>query len=155
MAIINPYLNFAGNTEEAFNFYKSVFGGEFIVFQRYKDMPKDANQEAQEGASQSQQITAKDAEKVLHVALPVGKSNILMGSDCPESMAKSIIMGTNVSLSLNTDSEEETERLFKALSEDGVVKMPLAKTFWNAYFGMCTDKFGINWMVNFDYGQVK
>lgn len=148
MATMNTYLHFMDKTEEAFNFYRSVFGGEFLGFQRYKDMPKSSEKETCGG-----QISEIDSEKVLHVALPVGKGNVLMGSDCPESFRDTFIVGNNYSISLNTDSEEETERLFNALSKGGQVKMPLEKTFWNAYFGMFTDKFGVNWMVNYDYSQ--
>jgi PhnB protein len=98
-------------------------------------------------------IPETDSEKVLHVALPIGKNNVLMASDCPESMKDTVTPGNNVSISLATESEEETERIFNALSNGGEIKMPLQKTFWNAYFGMLADKFGIQWMVNYDYSQ--
>lgn len=141
MLTINPYLHFDGTTEEAFNFYKSVFGGEFIVLQRFKDVPKEAGQ-----------FPAHEQEKIMHVALPIGRGNVLMGSDSPESMG-TVKAGNNLSLSINTQSEQETERVFNALSVGGTIEMPLAKTFWNAYFGMFTDKFGIRWMVNYSYTQ--
>jgi PhnB protein len=149
MITLNPYLHFNGNTEEAFDFYKSVFGGEFVSFQRYKDMPQGS------GDPGCEQISEADREKVLHAALPIGKGNVLMASDYPGSMSDTLIPGNNVSISLNTESEKETERIFKALSAGGDIKMPLQKTFWNAYFGMVTDKFGIQWMINYDYGQQK
>ena len=144
MATLNPYLHFIDNTEKAFNFYKSVFGGEFVSFQRYKDMLQGS------GDPECAQISEADSEKILHVALPIGKDNVLMASDCPESMKDTVTPGNNISISLATESEEETERLFNALSKDGEIKIPLQKTFWNAYFGMLTDKFGIQWMVNYD-----
>ena len=143
MATINPYLNFSGNTEEAFNFYKSVFGGEFIAFQRFKDTPE------------ADKVAAGDREKIMHVSLPIGKGNILMGSDALESMGQKLTVGNNFYLSVNPESEEETTKLFNALSAGGKVTMPLDKTFWGAYFGMVIDKFGTQWMVNYDYQQDK
>jgi PhnB protein len=142
MATLNPYLNFMGNTEDAFNFYKSVFGGEFMGgINRMRDTPD------------GDKLPASDKEKVMHVALPIGKGNVLMGTDMLESMGHKMNQGNNISLSLSTESEEETEKLFNALSAGGKIGMPLEKMFWGAYFGMCTDKFGIQWMVNFDYGK--
>jgi PhnB protein len=143
MATINPYLNFEGNTEEAFNFYKSVFGGEFTTLQRFKDTPE------------ADRASEKDKEKIMHISLPIGKGNVLMATDALESMGHKVTAGTNFHLSLNTDSEEETKELFNALSAGGKVTVPLDKTFWGAYFGMFTDKFGIQWMVNYDYNQNK
>ncbi len=137
MTILNPYLNFNGNAEEAFTFYKSVFGGEFNSFQRFKDVPAGV------GAS------VKDPQKILHVALPLGKDSILMGSDVPD-MYPPVVMGTNFSISINASSEKEADKLFADLSAGGNVLMPLEKTFWGAYFGMLCDKFGISWMVNYD-----
>jgi PhnB protein len=126
-----------GNTEDAFNFYKSVFGGDFTVLQRMKDAP------------QADQLPDADKNKIMHIALPLG-NNTLMGTDMIESMGHKMTRGNNISLSLTTFSEAETEKLFKALSEGGKVDMPLENAPWGAYFGMCTDKFGIQWMVNFD-----
>ncbi|MEH3114175.1 VOC family protein [Pedobacter terrae] len=137
MATLNTYLNFNGNTEEAFNFYKSVFGGEFLVVQRFKDAP------GCEGMSMS------DQEKLMHIALPIG-GNILMGTDITDPMPPATF-GTGISLSVDATSEEEAKRLFDSLSAGGLVTMSLEKTFWNALFGMTTDKFGIQWMVNYDY----
>ncbi|HEX8396594.1 MAG TPA: VOC family protein [Pyrinomonadaceae bacterium] len=141
MAIINIYLHSEGKTEEAFNFYKSVFGGEFCTFLRYSDMPD------QSGFGE---VSESEKAKIMHVALPIGNGNTLMGADTPEFMRHEIKPGNNFSISISTDSREETERIFNGLSTDGKVTMPLAKTFWSEYFGMCSDKFGILWMVNFD-----
>lgn len=139
MATLNPYLNFNGNTEEAFNFYKSVFGGEFLMLQRFKDTPEADN------------VPENDQDKIMHISLPLGQGNILMATDVLESAGHDTVSGNNISLALQADSEEEAEKLFNALSEGGKIEMPLEKTFWNAYFGMCTDKFGVQWMVNYDY----
>lgn len=138
MATINPYLNFAGNTEDAFNFYKSVFGGEFMILQRFKDIP-------------GMEIAEGDREKIMHVSLPIGNGNVLMASDAVESMGHSMTVGNNFSISISAASKDEATALFTALSEGGKIEMPLADAFWGAYFGMFTDKFGIQWMVNFDY----
>ncbi len=144
MTAINPYLVFNGNTEEAFNFYKSVFGGEFITLMRFKDMPAD-----------TPGMPAPDDEgnKIMHVALPMGNGSILMGSDPPAQ--NNVTMGNNVSISINVDSREEADKIFNALSAGGQVTMPLDHTFWGAYFGMCTDKFQINWMVSHEENQKK
>lgn len=141
MATINSYLNFEGKTEEAFNFYKSVFGGEFLVFQRYKDIPD------------GDEMSTEDLEKIMHVSLTIGTGSVLMGTDALQSMGHSVTFGNNISLSVNADSEQEAKQVFDGLAQGGQVTMPQEKTFWNAYFGMLTDKFGINWMVNYDYGQ--
>ncbi len=138
MATINPYLNFNGNTEEAFNFYKSVFGGEFQVLQRFKDMPETAN------------VPPADQNKVMHVALPIGKGNILMATDALESAGHSITVGTNFSIAISPENESEAKHLFNGLSAGGQVAVPFDKAPWGAYFGMFTDKFGIQWMVNYD-----
>jgi PhnB protein len=143
MATLNPYLNFPGNTEEAFNFYKSVFGGEFMMVQRFKDTPEAGR------------VSEKEKEKIMHISLPIGKGNVLMGTDALESMGHKVTVGDNISLSLSPESEEETKKLFNALSAGGKVTVPLDKMFWGAYFGMLTDKFGIQWMVNYDYNQQK
>lgn len=140
MAAVNPYLNFNGNTEEAFNFYKSVFGGEFPTVMRFKDVPSEYKMSESEG------------EKIMHITLPIGQGTILMGSDVPEAMGKATT-GTNFYISINTESEEEANKLFKGLSEAGQVTMRLEKSFWGAYFGMFKDKFGVQWMVNYDYNQ--
>jgi PhnB protein len=142
MPTINPYLGFNGNCEEAFEFYKSVFGGEYTMISRFKDVP----------AESGMQVSESEQDNIMHVGLPVGKENVLMGSDQPESMGKTEF-GNNVSISVQVDSESEADKIFKDLSAGGKVTMPMTKAFWNAYFGMCTDKFGVHWMVNHDYGQ--
>jgi PhnB protein len=141
MTAINPYLNFAGNTEEAFNFYKFVFGGEFAMVQRFKD------------TQQCDQVPDSEKNMIMHISLPVGKGNILMATDALESMGHKLTEGNNFSLCIDADSEAEADKLFKALSDGAVVTMPLEKAFWGAYFGMLTDKFGIQWMVNYDYNK--
>ncbi len=139
MTLINTYLNFPGNTEEAFNFYKSVFGGEFAgEINRFKDTP-DGNK-----------LPENEQEKVMHVALPIGKGNMLMGTDTLESMGQSVTIGNNVYISIHPDTLEEAERLFDGLSAGGDIEMPLEKMFWGAWFGSFTDRFGVRWMINFD-----
>jgi PhnB protein len=142
MATLNPYLNFPGNTEDAFNFYKSVFGGDFAggVF-RFKDTPE------------ADKLSDKEREKVMHVALPVGNGNMIMATDAIESMGHKITPGNNFHLSLEAESKDEADKLFKGLSAGGNVTMPMADAFWGAYFGMLTDKFGIQWMINYTYPQ--
>ena len=137
MASINTYLNFKGNTEEAFNFYKSIIGGEFAVLQRFKDSP------GCEG------MAVGDQEKIMHIALPIG-GNVLMGTDIADPMPAATF-GTGISLSVDAATEEEAHQLFNGLSAGGTVTMELQKTFWGALFGMANDKFGIQWMVNHDY----
>jgi len=143
MAQINPYLNFNGNCEEAFNFYKSVFGGEFPMISRYKDMPPAEGQPAMN----------VDGEKIMHVSLPISRETSLMGSDVGGEWAKHNVVGNNIQLSVNAESEDDAKRIFNGLSDGGRVTMPLDKTFWGALFGMFIDKFGIYWMVNYDYDQ--
>jgi PhnB protein len=138
MAKLNPYLNFQGNTEEAFNFYKSVFGGEFAMIQRFKDTPE------------ASRVPANEKDKIMHIALPIGKGIVLMATDALESMGHKLVTGNNIQLSISADSEAETDKIFNALSTGGNVTVPLAKMFWGAYFGMCTDKFGVQWMVSYD-----
>ncbi len=140
MPTLNPYLNFPGNTEEAFNFYKLVFGGDFAggVF-RFKDTP-DGNK-----------LSESEQQKVMHIALPIGKGNMLMATDALESMGHKVTPGTNFHLSIEAESKDEAEKIFNALSNGGKVTMPLADAFWGAYFGMLTDKFGMQWMVNYTY----
>ena len=137
MLTINPYLNFPGNTEEAFKFYKSVFGGEFVGLTRFKD--------TQEGTK----LNKSEKEKLMHVSLPIGKGNVLMATDALESMGHKLNPGNNFSLSVETESKDEANKIFNGLSKDGKVTMPQADTFWGSYFGMVNDKFGIQWMVSF------
>ena len=143
MATVNSYLTFNGNTEEALNFYKSVFGGEFTYIGKFKDMPVDENWPAP---------SEEEGNRIMHVSLPTSKETILMGSDST-SFSGEVTFGNNFSVSINTDSKEEADKLFNGLSAGGKITMPMEKTFWGAYFGMFTDKFGINWMVNFDEVQ--
>lgn len=138
MAAVNAYLSFKDNCEEAFEFYRSVFGGEFTGIMRFGDM---------EGMPMSDEEKAK----VMHVALPIGNT-VLMGSDTPEAMGN-IVVGSNVSLAIGAESREEATRLFEGLSADGKVTMPLAEAPWNALFGMVEDKYGFAWLINFDLGQ--
>ena len=139
MATINPYLNFPGTAEEAFNLYKSVLGGEFLALQRYKDMPEGSK------------VSAEDAEKIMHIALPIGGGNILMGTDALESMGQKLTTGNNFYLSLDVNSEGEADQVFNALSDGGQAIMPMQKAFWGSYFGMLADKFGVQWMVSYEY----
>lgn len=140
MAQVNAYLTFNGNCEEGFNFYKSVFGGEFPYIGRFGDM----------SPAEGHTMSEEDKHKIMHVSLPISQETVLLGSDTSVEWASNFVSGNNISLSINTDSKEEADRLFNGLSEGGVVTMPLPDTFWGAYFGMWTDKFGINWMVNYD-----
>ena len=146
MTTVNIYLTFNGNCEEAFNFYKSVFGGEFPYVGRFKDMPP------QEGGNQ---MSPEDGEKIMHMSLPISAETMLMGSDTGGEWAASYNPGNNYTISINTDSKEEVDRLFNGLSAGGQVTMPLQHTFWGDYFGMWTDKFGVNWMISFATQQHK
>ena len=141
MIKLNPYLNFLGHSEEAFNFYKSVFGGEFVLLQRFKDI---------DDLPEKEKMNEADLEKIMHVSLKIG-NNLLMGTDAVESLGHTVTVGNNVSLSLDTDSKEEADRLFKALQVGGSVGMPMMDMFWNAYFGMVDDAYGIKWLINFEY----
>ena len=134
MATVNTYLNFNGNTEEAFNFYKSVFGGEFSMVQRFKDGPE------------GDKIPGEDQDKIMHVALPIG-SNVLMGTDVGGGMPP-VVFGTNSSISIDPANEDEAYKLFNGLSAGGKIGMPLQKMFWGGLFGYFTDKFGVQWMLN-------
>ncbi len=139
MATTNTYLNFDGDCEQAFNFYKAVFGGEFNYIGRFGEMP----------ASDDYQVADGDKNKIMHVSLPIGTS-ILMGSDCGGDWAPSFVRGNNFSVSVSAESKGEADQIFKALAEGGKVTMPLENTFWGDYFGMLTDKFNINWMMSYD-----
>ena len=139
MKAINPYLNFPGNTEEAFNFYKSVFGGEFVGLTRFKD------------TAEAGKLPNNEKEKLMHISLPIGNGSLLMATDALESQGWKLTPGNNFHLSIEADSKEEADKLYKDLSAGGKATMPLANTFWGAYFGMLTDKFGIQWMVSYTY----
>jgi len=136
MRAVNPYLNFNGNTEEAFNFYRSVFGGEFVTIMRFGDTP----------GCESMPETEKNG--IMHIALPLG-SSLLMGTDVPKSMEQ-VKFGTNSSITIDAESREEADKYFNGLAEGGKVGMPMDDMFWGAYYGMLTDKFGVQWMINFD-----
>lgn len=142
MATVNTYLTFNGNCEEAFLFYKSVFGGDFAYMGRFGEMPPSDDPNCPPPSDE-------EANRIMHVSLPISKETILMGSDTT-SQSGDAVFGTNFSVSINTNSIEEADNLFNGLSADGTIIMPMEKTFWGAYFGMFTDKFGIGWMVNFD-----
>ena len=139
MTTINVYLTFNGNCEEAFDFYKSVFGGDFAFSGKFRDMPP------QEGMPP---LPDSDLDKIMHISLPISKETTLMGSDSGGEWAINYTQGNNFSISVNTKDTVEAERIFNALSQGGNITMPLAKTFWQSYFGMFTDRFGVNWMVN-------
>jgi PhnB protein len=140
MAKVSTYLNFPRNTEEAFNFYRIVFGGDFIApFVRFRDIPPSEN---------APTLSESDRNLVMHVALPILGGHVLMGSDAPESMGFKVNPGNNVYINLEPDTREETRRLFQALSQGGQVEMELQDMFWGDYYGSCTDKFGIRWMFN-------
>ena len=136
MLKINPYLNFEGNTEEAFNFYKSVFGGEFTALQRFSDVPG------------MDKLSAEESNKLMHVSLMVGDT-VLMGTDTLKSLGHTLTIGNNVSLSLHPESREDADRFFAGLQEGGSVEQPMQDAFWGDYFGMLKDKFGIKWMINY------
>lgn len=137
--MITAYLTFNGNTEEAFNFYKSALGGEFTNFQRFSDTPH------------GEQMSDNDKKKIMHVTLEAPHGLKLMGNDYLDFMGQPFNAGNNFSLSLHPDSEELADQLFNNLSTGGIVTMPLEKVFWGAYFGMFVDKFGIQWIVNHQY----
>ena len=140
MTTVNVYLTFNGNCEEAFKFYQSVFGGEIPYMGRFKDMP----------AEDGKWLKPGDEEKIMHMSLPISKETVLMGSDAGGEWASSYSPGNNFSISINTDNKEKADMLFNGLSAGGKVAMPMNKTFWGDYFGVFTDKFGINWMVSFN-----
>lgn len=138
MTKLNPYLNFMGRTEEAFNFYKSVFGGEFVMLTRFKDTPE------------KDKLPPEDQEKIMHVSLMIGTS-VLMGTDALESAGHKLTFGNNISLTLSVDSKEEADRLWNALQANGGKSdVPMMDMFWGAYFGMADDAYGVKWMISYD-----
>jgi len=139
MATINPYIHFNGNAEEAFTFYQSVFGGEFAMLSRFKDL-----------AGAEPPLPETEANKIMHIALPIGKSSVLMGSDTPEFLGKHNENETRSKISVNAETKEEADKLFNGLSAGGTIEMPIGDSPWGSYFGMLRDKYGIEWMVNFD-----
>jgi PhnB protein len=144
MTRLHSYLNFAGNAEEAFNFYRSVFGGEFSSVVRFKDFPI-------EGVS----IPEKDQDKIMHIALPIGEDDILMASDTLPSLGQELVQGNNVYVSVDPTSKEEADRIFNALSEGAEIEMPIADQAWGDYYGSLKDKFGGMWMVSYSPPRVE
>lgn len=141
MPKLDPYLNFDGNTEEAFDFYKSVFGGEFDAVMRWKDNP------------QCEEWSDSDKEKIMHISLPLAGGNFLMGSDAIEMMGKKFAAGNNFQIAISPESRDEADRLFNGLSAGGTVIMPMQPMFWGSYWGALADKFGTQWMI--DYAEPK
>lgn len=141
MKTVNPYFCFNGNCEEVFNFYKSAFGGEFSQFTRFGDMPMPG-----------QEMPEETKKRIMHVALPISKETILMGSDS-NLMMGDVNFGQNISISVQTETKAEADRIFNGLSAGGTVTMPMGDAPWGAYFGMFNDKFGISWLVNHDYAK--
>jgi PhnB protein len=139
MATINPYLNFNGTTEEAFLFYKSVFGGEFTMIQRFKDIPD------------GDKMPPEVQNKIMYIGLPIGHKTTLMATDALESLGQKIVAGNNHYISIQAESKEEADRLYQSLSAGGTIEQPIGDQFWGAYFGIFMDKYGIQWMVNYDY----
>ena len=138
MASINPHINFNGNAEEAFNFYKSVFGGEFAKIMRFKDL-----------ASAEFPVAEHEANKIMHIALPIGKS-ILMANDVPEILGRTNENENRSKIVISAESKEEADKLFNGLSAGGQIEMPISDSPWGSYFGMFRDKYGIEWMIDFD-----
>ena len=143
MASIHPYIHFNGNAEEAFNFYKSVFGGEFAALARFKDI-----------ASPEYPIAETEANKIMHIVLPIGDYSVLMASDVPEMMGTVSEQENRSKISIYTNSKEEADRIYLGLSAGGVVEVPLEESPWGSFFAMFRDKYGIEWMVNFDPSTV-
>lgn len=141
MARVSSYLNFPGNTEEVFNFYKKVFKSDFINgIQRFGEIPADPNQPP---------VAESVKKMVLHVELPILGGHILMGTDAPKELGMTVSKGNNMHINLEPESREEAKRLFDELSADGIIEMPIQDMFWGAYYGSFQDKFGINWMINY------
>jgi PhnB protein len=141
MAQINPHINFNGNAEEAFSFYRSVFGGEFAKIVRFKEL-----------SGPEFPVAENEANKIMHIALPIGK-NILIANDVPESMGRTNENENRSKISISTESKEEADKLFNGLSEGGKIEFPIADSPWGSYFGMFRDKYGIEWIVDFDPRQ--
>lgn len=140
MAQINPHILFKGTTEEAFNFYKSVFGGEFSMLMRMKDLPSDPENP----------ISETVGNKIINISLPIGKKNLLMGSDVAEHfMDQELVTGNRYTISISAESKEEAEQLFNGLSAGGEIECPISDSPWGSYFGMFADKYGIQWMVDY------
>ena len=137
---INPYLTFPGNCEEAFNFYRSVFGGKFTYVGRFNEMPP----------ADGLKMSAEEANKIMHISLPIGNGSVLMGSDSSEAFGHATNIGNNFSISVDATGTAEADKLYKGLSAGGQATMPMSHTFWGSYFGMLCDKFGMQWMISYD-----
>jgi PhnB protein len=146
MTTVNIYLTFNGNCEEAFRFYRSVFGGEFEYIGKYGEMPPQQDIPL---------VSERDKDKVMHVTLPISKETMLMGNDSLGEAESPTVTGNNFTISIRTDTKEEADRLFNKLSEGGQVTLPMRETFWGSYYGMITDKFGIHWKMNVDLREEK
>lgn len=138
MKRIDPYLNFIGQSTEAMKFYQSVFGGNFVSFQRYKDVP---------GA---EKMSAEVQDQIVHASLSVGGANMIMATDAVDTMEQELVSGNNIYLCIHAESESEADKLFEGLSKNGKIEIPMNIAFWGAYFGMCMDKFGIHWMISYE-----
>jgi len=141
MTTVNVYLTFNGNCLEAFTFYKSVFGGEFPHVAHFGEMPP------QEGMPP---LSEAEKKLIMHISLPIGGETRLMGSDTAGEWAANFVEGNNFSIYVGTDSKAEADRIFRALSEGGIITTPITDTFWGDYFGMLTDSFGIAWMIGYN-----
>jgi PhnB protein len=141
MKTVNVYLNFPGSSEEAFSFYRSIFGGEFLSFQRFRETPEAPT------------LPESEKDKLMHISLPIGKNSLLMATDAVGVHGEQLKVGNNFHLSVEAESKEEADRILAALSKGGKVSMPLQDTFWGAYFGMLVDRFDIQWMVSYTPGQ--
>lgn len=144
MPLINPHINFNGNAEEAFTFYKSVFGGEFAKIVRLKDL-----------ASAEFPVAEKEENKIMHIALPIGKTNLLMGNDVPEFLGKVNENENRSKISISAETKDEADKLFNGLSAGGQIEVPITDSPWGSYFGMFRDRFGIEWMVDYDPNSAK
>jgi PhnB protein len=138
MISANPYLNFKGNAEEAFTFYRQVFGGEFVSVIRFRDFPDN-----------SMGVAEAELDKIAHIALPLGPNNLLMATDVVTSWSRPFERGNHCYISLEAESAAESDALFNALSRDGTIEMPLQETEWAERYGICIDRFGVQWMVNY------
>lgn len=142
MKTANPYLNFNGNTEEAFNYYRSIFGGEFLAIFRFRDF-----------GSGMGELTELEQNKISHIALPLGENNVLMGTDALESMGPRLEIGNNFHIMLEPEDSDEADALFSSLCDGGSVEMSLQETEWAEKYGSCTDRFGVRWMINYPGGK--
>ncbi|QNJ98087.1 VOC family protein [Constantimarinum furrinae] len=145
MTSIHPYLTFNGDCEAAFTLYKGIFGGDFQTLSRFGEMPPDPEYP----------VSEEDRDLIMHVSLPIGDHSVLMGSDTSENFGHKAVAGSNFSISINVEKRDKADEIFKKLSDKGYVIMPMADTFWESYFGMCKDRFGIQWMVSAEHSKSK